>query len=228
MITIHEDIEVELGNSIEAEAEFSLFAGIGGGVNDGVDGGTPDQEFPEPTTDPLVVEIQMRRGVESLWISANPILRRGEWGYVTDGKFMVMGNGTDNYTDLVADASNVYSTKEYIDYWIDQVFDTFNDLYVSLLLTLNDLTSRVDDLKSTLSEKPSYEMNVPPDSPVYDGVNADFQTLTQYKSGTLMVYKGGLEGMSLCQDYTEIDSFKFRMTTPPESDDVLILMYEKL
>lgn len=227
MITIHEDIEVELGNSIEAEAEFSLFAGIGGGVNDGVDGGTPNQEFPEPTTDPLVVEIQMRRGVESLWISANPTLRRGEWGYVIDGKFMVMGNGTDNYTDLVADASNVYSTKEYIDYWIDQVFNTFNDLYISLLLDFNTLSDRVTQLETDIAAKPSYEMNVSPVSPTYDGSNREYVTPSPYQTGTLMVYKGGTGAMALCQAYVELDDTHFKMDVAPEDDDVLILMYQK-
>lgn len=227
MITVNEDIEVELGHSVEAEAELSLFASIVGGVNDGIDGGTADQEFPEPTTDPLTVQIQMRRDTQADWIDANPTLRRGEWGYVTDGKFMVMGNGTDNYVALVADSSNVYSPKSYIDYWIDQVFDTFNDLYVSMIITLNDLTDRVSALEAAMSLKPSYAINVSPLSPVYDGSNRDYQTPSEYVPGTLMVYKGGTAGMALCQAYIEVDSQNFTMDKAPEVDDVLILMYEK-
>lgn len=230
MITVNEDIDVELGQSIEAEAELSLFASLGAlsHVNDGVDGGTPEGNFPEPDEDPLLIQLQVRRGVRSLWDSENPTLRVGELGLITDEKRFVIGDGINEFVDLYADEDNVYVPKKYLDEAIFDVYDYYDLTIVEIQLQLVDLNDRVSQLESDAAAKPTYAMNVSPVSPTYDGTNQDYQTPSPYKTGTLMVYKGGLAAMALCPAYTEIDETNFRMDRAPESDDVLILMYEKL
>jgi len=46
------------------------------------------------------IQIQIRRGTDSEWISADPVLLEGEIGYVTDTMDWKVGDGTSAWTAL--------------------------------------------------------------------------------------------------------------------------------
>jgi hypothetical protein len=48
----------------------------------------------------MIVKIQLRRGLSSVWSSVNPILSSGEFGYETDSKKLKIGDGISLYNDL--------------------------------------------------------------------------------------------------------------------------------
>lgn len=48
----------------------------------------------------MIVRIQVRRGLSSEWVTANPILSSGEFGYETDSGRVKIGNGSSLWTDI--------------------------------------------------------------------------------------------------------------------------------
>ena len=48
----------------------------------------------------MVRQIQHRRGTSAEWVSANPTLADGEFGYETDTKRMKIGNGITEWIPL--------------------------------------------------------------------------------------------------------------------------------
>lgn len=60
----------------------------------------------------MAVRIQFRRGTESEWNSANPILAQGELGYESTNKLIKFGDGATQWTALqVAAAGDIYKVK---------------------------------------------------------------------------------------------------------------------
>ena len=54
----------------------------------------------------MAIQIQLRRGTESQWTSANPILAQGEVAYSTDTNKIKIGNGSSTWTQLSYISSN--------------------------------------------------------------------------------------------------------------------------
>lgn len=54
----------------------------------------------------MAIQIQLRRGTESQWTSANPILAQGEVAYSTDTNKIKIGNGSSTWTQLSYVSSN--------------------------------------------------------------------------------------------------------------------------
>ena len=48
----------------------------------------------------MAVQIQLRRGIASLWTSANPTLAQGEFGYELDTGYFKVGNGINDWNTL--------------------------------------------------------------------------------------------------------------------------------
>lgn len=59
-----------------------------------------------------------------------------------------------------------------------------------------------------------------------DNINQDYETPTDYISGTTAVYKNS-QRMTLGVDYTETGPHSIRMTTPPKVTSTLIMDYLK-
>lgn len=144
--TIELEDQIELSASIEAENPSTADAV----VNDGIDGGGPGSTYPTPTGSALLVQLQVRRGAESVWNSQNPVLRSGEIGLVTDQKYLVVGNGVDAFVDLIVDKDNVYETKGYIDYWVDQIFANYDSVIGAILSNISTIESNVLTVSSDL------------------------------------------------------------------------------
>ena len=50
---------------------------------------------------PAIIKIKVRTGTSAEWTSANPILLEGEYGYITDIKRIIIGNGASPYLNLI-------------------------------------------------------------------------------------------------------------------------------
>lgn len=144
--TIELEGSIELQASIEAENPSTADAVI----NDGIDGGGPGSTYPTPTGSALLIQLQVRRGIESLWNSVNPVLRSGEIGLVSDQKYLVVGNGVDAFVDLIVDKDNVYETKGYIDFWVDSIFANYDGAIGAILSNISTLESNIITVSSDL------------------------------------------------------------------------------
>lgn len=60
-----------------------------------------------------VIKIVFRRGTLAEWTSANPILLKGELGYVEDGGYFVIGDGVLSFTSLSPANPNLVSANRY-------------------------------------------------------------------------------------------------------------------
>lgn len=60
-----------------------------------------------------VIKIVFRRGTLAQWTSANPILLKGEVGYVEDGGYFVIGDGVLSFTSLSPANPNLVSANRY-------------------------------------------------------------------------------------------------------------------
>lgn len=56
----------------------------------------------------MATKIQIRRDTAANWASGNPILLKGEPGFVTDGDFFIMGDGVSDAVALMAATKNRY------------------------------------------------------------------------------------------------------------------------
>ena len=219
MITVNEDIGVEIEAKVNAEAEIDAFVFIGsGGTPDGIDGGEADTEFPEPTEDPWLSQIQIRRDVLADWVSANPVLRFGEFGFVSDEKYLVIGDGASDFNTIVGDDENIYETKKYVDDLVDNVYNTYDFVIGELISASSQHESDIANIKQSL---PKFKQIPIGDC---DGINVDFETPTDYQAGSLMVFKGGPRGRALI-DIIEDDSPKFSIADAPEDGEDLICQY---
>lgn len=52
---------------------------------------------------PAIIKIKIRTGTINEWTNANPILLNGEFGWVSDSNFIIIGNGIDNAQILLSD-----------------------------------------------------------------------------------------------------------------------------
>ncbi len=59
---------------------------------------------------PVVTQIQVRRGTAAEWVSANPTLSAGEWGYETDTRLYKIGDGSTAWNLLIY-ANNLTALK---------------------------------------------------------------------------------------------------------------------
>ena len=83
----------------------------------------------------MAVRIQFRRGTAAEWSAANPILAAGELGYETDTAKFKLGNGTDNWDDLVYAGVNQTDIEDAVAAVIDSApaaLDTLNELAAAL------------------------------------------------------------------------------------------------
>ena len=219
MTIVNEDIGVEIGAEVETAAEMGAFIFLGAsGTPDGIDGGEADTEYPEPTDDPLLTPIQIRRDVLANWVSEDPVLRFGEFGFVSDEKYLVMGDGVSSFNDLIADDENIYETKKYVDDIVDNVYNTYDFVIGELISSSMSHDSDIETIKQSL---PKFKQ-VPTGD--IDGVNTDFESPTPFQDGTLMVFKGGPLGRVLI-DVTENGSPKFIVSPAPEVGEDLICQY---
>ncbi len=85
----------------------------------------------------MAVRIQFRRGTAAEWVSANPTLAAGELGYESDTGAFKIGNGSDDWANLLYGAVS----ESYIDNAIANVID----LAPGALDTLNELAAAIND-----------------------------------------------------------------------------------
>lgn len=107
----------------------------------------------------MAVRIQFRRGTAAEWSAANPILAAGELGYETDTAKFKLGNGTDNWDDLVYAGVNQTDIESAVAAVIDSApaaLDTLNELAAAL----NDDASFANTIVSSLSNHTSATTNV--------------------------------------------------------------------
>ena len=50
---------------------------------------------------PAVIKIKIRTGTNAEWTSANPVLLEGEYGFITDTKRIIIGNGASPFLNLI-------------------------------------------------------------------------------------------------------------------------------
>jgi hypothetical protein len=70
-----------------------------------------------------VIKIQVRRGTEAEWQTANPVLLSGEHGFITNIFAFIIGNGVDNYTTLSSDAHNVFPSQFYLESFVGEAIN---------------------------------------------------------------------------------------------------------
>ncbi len=85
----------------------------------------------------MAVRIQFRRGTAAEWASADPTLAAGELGYESDTGQFKIGNGVNNWANLVYGAVS----ESYVDNAIANVID----LAPGTLDTLNELAAAIND-----------------------------------------------------------------------------------
>lgn len=96
--------------------------------------------------------IQIRRGLSSEWVLANPILSIGELGFEIDSNKLKIGNGSNNWNDLkyIGSSENVLEIKNNTGYAISKGqalyisgYDPVSDLpYVGLYIANNTLNEK--------------------------------------------------------------------------------------
>ena len=180
MITVNEDIGVEIEAKVNAEAEIDAFVFIGsGGTPDGIDGGEADTEFPEPTEDPWLSQIQIRRDVLADWVSANPVLRFGEFGFVSDEKYLVIGDGASDFNTIVGDDENIYETKKYVDDLVDNVYNTYDFVIGELISASSQHESALSTSISTeASARASADSALSASIPIFIDIKTSSDTTT--------------------------------------------------
>lgn len=218
MITVNEDIGIEIEAEVNAEAEMNAFVFVGeGGTPDGLDGGHADTSYPSPTEDPWLAQIQIRRDTLADWISENPTLRFGEFGFISDQKFLVMGDGVSDFNTLVADSENIYETKKYIDDLISNVYASYDGVIAILIQNIFDLSDQLAIVQSSL---PKFNQRV---HAVGLSVT-DFTTDFNFVNGTLMVFRGGEKGRVLI-DVSETGPNSFTLVDDLDPSESLICQY---
>jgi hypothetical protein len=82
----------------------------------------------------MTQRILFRRGLQSEWQAANPILAEGELGLELDTTLYKIGNGIDSWNSLGYGGANVLGTPTYISSDEDNILTVGNDLklYVPL------------------------------------------------------------------------------------------------
>lgn len=102
----------------------------------------------------MAVRIQFRRGTAAEWSSANPVLAAGELGYETDTAKFKLGNGTDNWDDLVYAGVNQTDIENAVDAVIGgapAALDTLTELAAALNNDENFATSIVTQISDHTS-----------------------------------------------------------------------------
>lgn len=129
--------------------------------------------------------LQIRRGTAAEWVSTNPVLSAGEWGYETNTGRYKIGNGLTAWNSLVYSSLLPKSSDFVGTSGIGINFASVTGVPVTISVTgiqstqVNDFTSAVNSLITTAAASPSQVMDIV-NSGTLEGNNIDLT----YNSGT--------------------------------------------
>ncbi len=101
----------------------------------------------------MASRIQLRRDTLANWLAVNPVLTKGELGFITDSNELVVGNGTSAFSSLPRFASGTSANTLLI---VEQ--NVYNDLKAQLEASLGTtMDAEVDAFMNTLA---NYELDL--------------------------------------------------------------------